>query len=285
MNIAMTSAAGGIARPRPGWLEVSRGRAFATHLAASATVVGTVCALIFWVWYPHPYFEAAGAWNVLRVLIGVDLVVGPLLTLIVFKPRKRGLALDLAVIAVVQLAALVYGLTVIYRERPYFTVFALDRFYVLARQDVGPAALNDPALTAARRIGEKPRIGPLLVVATRPSDVAGKQKLLEETVFEGKPDIERRPEFWGKYTDGADQVRSRAAPLAALAAVEPGAAAEIEHLTARLQRPENELGFLPMIAKNKDLALVVDLTDGMPLEVLDVDPWKAAADADAAALR
>ena len=109
---------------RKSWLEISRRRAFLTHLALSATIVGIACAAIFFIWYPRPYFEATGAWHVLRVLIGVDLVLGPLLTLIVFKPGKWGLKFDLCAIALVQLAALIYGLTTIYEERPYFTVFA-----------------------------------------------------------------------------------------------------------------------------------------------------------------
>jgi len=114
---------------------VTRARAFWTHLAISSAIVGAACAVIFFVWYPYPYFQAAGAWNVLRVLIGVDLVLGPLLTLIVFKPGKRGLKSDLACIALVQIAALVYGLTVIHRERPYFMVFALDRFFLLSEPE------------------------------------------------------------------------------------------------------------------------------------------------------
>ena len=259
---------------RRGWLEVSRGRAFATHLGVSATVVGTVCALIFFVWYPHPYFVATGAWSVLRVLIGVDLVAGPLLTLIVFKPGKWGLKFDLCAIALVQLAALVYGVTVIYRERPYFTVFAVDRFYVLTRRDVDQTELAAPDLT--ERIGRKPMIGPVLVGALRPTDFAGAQRLLDETVFGGKPDIERRPAYWSRYGDAAAQAIARAKPLASLQVAHPEAAGQVADLVAALRLPEDRLGFLPVIAKNQDLSLVIDVADGRPLEVLAVDPWHDA---------
>lgn len=237
----------------------------------SATIVGSACAVIFFVWYPHPYFFATGAWTVLRVLIGVDVVLGPLLTLIVFKPGKRGLKLDLAVIAFVQLSAFVYGTTSIYRGRPYFTVFAVDRFYVLAREDVDADAL-------ARRerevsIGAKPLRGPLLVVAVRPSDLAAAQRLLDETVFRRMPDIERRPEFWRPYAAETAQVARRARPLATLRAARPASAAEIAAMPARLGLPEQRLGFVPLIARNRDLSFIVDVSSGAPLDVLDVDPW------------
>jgi hypothetical protein len=257
--------------PRKGLLEVSRGRAFLTHLIASATVVGGACAIIFFVWYPPPYFMATGAWSVLRVLIGVDLGLGPLCTLIVFKPGKRGLKFDLAAIAVVQLAALVYGMASIYQGRPYFTVFAIDRFYVLERAAVDPAELARRA--QVQPIGEKPIRGPLLVAASRPTDTAAMQRLLDETVFRGLPDIERRPEYWWPYTEQTARVASRAQPLAVLRAARPNSAAQIAALPARLGLPEERLGFLPLIARNRDLSFIVDRSSGAPLEVLDIDPW------------
>jgi hypothetical protein len=254
----------------PSWLQISRSRAFSTHLAFSAVVVGAVCALIFFVWYPHPYFQAVGAWNVLRILVGVDLVLGPVLTLILFKPGKRGLKLDLAFIACVQLAALVYGVTVIYRERPYFNVFAVDRFAVLAYSDVDRDEWN--AALAAGRLDAKPLRGPVLAIATLPTDLAASQRVLDD-VLSGKRDIDQRPEFWSRYEKGVAQVVARQRPLTALSAARPESASAIAALAARLGLSEERLGFLPMRAKNRDVSLVVDATTGEPLDVIAVDPW------------
>jgi hypothetical protein len=255
---------------RSSWLDVSRPRAVLSHLGLSAAIVGTACALIFFVWYPHPYFRATGASRVLLVLVGVDLVLGPLLTAIVFKPGKRGLKFDLVVIALVQLAAFVYGATTIYRGRPYFTVFAVDRFYVLARGDIVPEELARHERDDWLR---KPVRGPLVVAAQRPADIEVAQRLLDETLLQGKPDIERRPDFWSAYAERAEQVGARARPLAALSAARPQAASAIAALPARLGVPAERLGFLPLIARNRDLSFIVDMTSGTPLDVLDVDPW------------
>ena len=51
------------------------------------------------VWYPQPYFAAMGGATLILLLIGVDVVIGPLITLIVFDPKKKSLRFDLAVIA------------------------------------------------------------------------------------------------------------------------------------------------------------------------------------------
>ena len=56
-------------------------RAFAIHLTASAIVVLAFLGVMFFVWYPTPYFETDGGWTVLRILAGVHVVLGPLLTL------------------------------------------------------------------------------------------------------------------------------------------------------------------------------------------------------------
>jgi hypothetical protein len=245
---------------------MSKQRAFVVHLFASAALVGLVCALVFFFWYPAPYFSAKGTWTVLAVLLGVDLVVGPLLTLYLYRPQKPGLMIDMSVIVVVQLAALIYGTAVIYTERPYFTVFAVDRFEVVARREV------DTALIASPELRDKPLAGPVLAVALLPEAPEELQKLLEEVIIEGKPDIDRRPEYWQPYAAHAQRVIDKSRSLNALTAREE-TRPKVERLLRRLGRPIEELSFLPLIGKDRDFAFVIDKQTGEPLDLIDVDPW------------
>lgn len=250
-----------------GWRSVSTRHAFLSHLAMSAAIVGTVCALIFFVWYPAPYFEIRGAWNVLRVLIGVDLVVGPLLTLILFRPNKRGLAVDVVMIAMIQLSALLYGTTMIYQERPYYAVFAVDRLEVLAKRDVDAAAVVGTAFE------NKPPVGPIMAVAAVPSDPVEFQRLLQETLFEGKPDIERRPDRWSAYAESKDAVLARAEPLSALLEKRPDAAEEVARVSRALDTDPADIFYVPGIGGDRAVTLVLDPETALPLESLDIDPW------------
>ncbi len=75
---------------------MSRWKAAGIHLSISILIGLVVGALLFGVWYPPPFFHAAGADMLVLLLVGVDVVLGPLLTLIVFKSGKRGLKFDLA---------------------------------------------------------------------------------------------------------------------------------------------------------------------------------------------
>jgi hypothetical protein len=252
---------------RRGLLDVSKSRAFVVHLSASAVVVGTLCAIIFVLWHPAPYFTAKGASDVLRVLIGVDLVLGPALTLILFKPRKPRLLFDLSVIVVIQLAALIYGTTVIYEERPYYSVFAVDRFEVLAYGDA------DSSLIENEELRRKPFVGPILAVASLPEDPVTFQRLLQETVSEGKPDIEHRPEFWSPYASRSADVLARARALADLAEEKPAAQEEVSRLTESLNLDIAELGYLPLVGKDRSFVVVIDSETAGLVDIIDVNPW------------
>lgn len=251
---------------------MSTTRAFLTHLSISATVVGVALAIIFFVWYPAPYFEVAGAWNVVRILITVDLIVGPLLTLILYKPGKPGLLFDLSVIALVQLSALVYGLTVIYSERPYFVVFAVDRFEVLARKDIDESSIAD------QRLRQKSWDQPIYVVAEMPESFEEQQQLIDD-VIQGKPDIERRPEFWSPYADNTDQVLAKATPLTRLMKERPDAAEYATEIIA--QHPDGErLSGVPVIGKQGAYVFVIEPEEKKPVALIPVDPWVPPAESE-----
>ena len=61
---------------------MTRLRAFAVHLTASILILLLFLMIMLLVWYPAPYFKINGGWKVLRILAGVDVVLGPLLTLL-----------------------------------------------------------------------------------------------------------------------------------------------------------------------------------------------------------
>lgn len=243
---------------------MSTRKAFFIHLAISATVVGAVLALIFLVWYPEPFFAAQGAWRVVRVLVFVDLIVGPVLTLMLYRPGKWGARFDLCVIALVQLTALAYGVSVVYKERPYFMVFAVDRFELVAESQV------DLSRVDYARTGPK-GWGPLRVFAPIPPEGPERQQLLEEVLFKGAPDIELRPERYVAFSEALPEIRRRAKPLAELVGQYPDLGGRIERL--RRDYGDSRLGFLPLKGKVQDLAVVLELEQAELLAGFAVDPW------------
>ncbi len=218
---------------------MSRLRGFLIHLSLSAAVVGCVFAVVFFLWYPRPYFEVVGAWYLVRLLVFVDVVLGPLLTLIIFKSGKPGLKFDLTFIALVQVAALIYGTGIIYQERPYYLVFSVDRFEVVARQDVDVTQIKYDALR------EKPWTGTVKVFARLPDDPVALSTFTEEVVFEGKPDLERRAEFWHPYADYARDAPARALPVEASLTEIEDVAGRAPRIIERHRDDHARMGYVP----------------------------------------
>lgn len=106
-------------------------RAVGIHLAISAVLFGAALYLILAHWYPGFHFLVDGGWQGVRIMIAVDFVLGPLLTLIVFNPFKarRLIVLDLSCIGIAQFSALVWGFYAVHSQRPVAVSFHDGTFY------------------------------------------------------------------------------------------------------------------------------------------------------------
>lgn len=249
---------------------MSKLRAFFLHTLISVAIVMPVCCITFFVWYPQPYFRIVDAWYLIAILVSVNFIAGPLLTLIVFRSGKPGLTFDLYFIGLVQLAALGYGTTVIYQERPYFLVFAVDRFEILPKKDVDIAAIRFEALN------HKPFIGTVPVIARLPEDPEELSDFTAGVIFDGRPDLERRSEYWHPYADYALEVADAAQALDELLTGEPEVVRLASASFEKFGRDHARLGFLPVVGRTSDHSMVLDLETGEQLEILPVDPFQYA---------
>lgn len=121
---------------------MTRYSAAAIHLGLSILVSLLLLSLFWFVWYPRPLLRALGGAEVFLLLICVDVILGPILTLVVFKSGKRTLRFDLAVIGVVQLAALLYGVYTMFLGRPIYLAGDGSRFVVVQASDLDPTRTN-----------------------------------------------------------------------------------------------------------------------------------------------
>jgi hypothetical protein len=107
---------------------MSRLQAFAIHLAISTLIFLGRAYLVLYQWYPDFFFDTDGGWEGMRIIVAVDLILGPCLTLIVFKAGKPGLKTDLAMIGVFQALCLAAGVYVVHSERPVALVYVDGQF-------------------------------------------------------------------------------------------------------------------------------------------------------------
>ncbi|MDC1287461.1 hypothetical protein N8198_06205 [Gammaproteobacteria bacterium] len=139
-------------------LLITKLKATAVHLSMSIAVFIYLAYQIYYIWYPEPYFSVDGGWAGIRLVGAVDLVLGPLITFLVFDLRKsrRAIFFDLIVIAVIQIAALSYGIYSTYTQRPVAAV-VLDQFFYSSTMEQYAGTLES-ASELQRFSDEKPPI-------------------------------------------------------------------------------------------------------------------------------
>jgi hypothetical protein len=106
-------------------------KASGIHFSLSLIIFFILAYQIYYNWYPIPYFSVDGGWQGIRLIAGVDLVLGPLITFLIFDLTKsrRAIIFDLSIIVVVQITALVYGIVTTYQQRPV-AIILIDQFVV-----------------------------------------------------------------------------------------------------------------------------------------------------------
>ncbi len=246
----------------------NRWKASGLHLALSAAIGVAVVALMLALWYPQHYFAAMGGATLIILLIGVDVVIGPLITLIIFDPKKKSLRFDLAVIALLQVSALVYGCVVMFTSRPVYSVFVIDRFEVIAAN----AIEEESRQKAAPEFSSLPLTGPKVVGAREPADPKRKTDIVI-AAGNGGPDLANMPDLYVPYPDVRQDAARAAKPLAELAKRQPHDAPVIRSFIAGSGRAEDGIGFVPMKARNRDMAVVVDKKSGDIVGFVPVNPW------------
>jgi len=192
---------------------LSRWQAAGLHFLICVAIAAVVVTVMLEVWYPGALFEAAGGNTLLVILVGVDVTLGPLLTLVVFQAGKPGMAFDLWFIAIVQIAALVYGAYIVFLARPAFVVFVKDRFEVVTAAELEPEALAEAKYPQFRKV---PLSGPGLAVAEAPTDPAELKKVFEDALA-GK-DMQHFPRLYRPYAEHRAEVLAKAKPLERLRA-------------------------------------------------------------------
>jgi hypothetical protein len=245
---------------------MNRFKAFSIHLGVSLGIFIVLLLLIVFVWYPQPYFAADGGWQGIRIIAGVDLVIGPLLTLIVFKPGKPGLKFDLTAIALAQTLALVVGVGLVYGQRTAMVVFADGEFYSLNHGQIEAAGAGADAILRASAAA------PAYAYVRTPED---KKALLAEKmkILGGGSMLFLRGDLYAPMDDAnRKQVLAHGLDIVKLGQVRPSNKERLDAFLAKQGRPAADFAFLPLHCRYADVVLVLSRADGKIVDSLNIDP-------------
>lgn len=242
---------------------LSRWQAAGLHFLICLVIASVTVTVMLLVWYPRPLFEAAGGNDLLFILVGVDVVLGPLLTLVVFRAGKRGMKFDLWVIGLVQVAALAYGVHIVYLARPAFIVFIKDRFELASAVDLPAEKLAEARYPQFR---SAPVTGPVLVAADFPTDPAERQKVVE-AAFAGL-DLHFFPRYFVPYAERRSQVLAAAMTMERLRATEPPSARATDEWLASSGTPPGAVRALLLRTRFAWIVVLVDPATAQPVKML-----------------
>lgn len=235
-----------------------RWRAFSIHLAISLAILAVLLYVLFVYWFPGHLFDTDGGWQALRIIIGVDLVLGPLLTLVVASPGKplSELRKDFSVIALIQASALTWGTWMAWENRPYAMLWMDGDFNSMPYSAfAGHPATRD---MLARMPGTWPR----QVIVRLPADL-GQRAGLFSRAMKDKTSVLFSPELYEPFSIDDPEVRNAAMAYAQKLLSRADARADL--VNAGLIEPDLVSGrvlLLPVYTRATEYHLAYNLEDG-----------------------
>ena len=242
-----------------------RVKVFLSHLAISLSVALVGLFLVFRVWHPAPLQKAVGVTDIFLMLLVIDVIVGPLLSLVVASSKeKKTLKFDLSVIAAVQLAAYLYGMHSIAVSRPVYIAFDKLRFEMVQADSVVRATDK----TILPEYQSNPLLYPQWVSVRPYKDVTEQNQRTMMEMQEGiSPSMQA--DLYQPINEGWSGMLERKHELEELKQYNSA-----EQVAKELAAYPQADSFLPMKAPAVDMAVLLDSKHKQVLGSVDLRPWK-----------
>lgn len=267
----------------------NRFKASGIHFLLSLTIVSIVLSYLVFVLYPQPFYELQDLHKVVVTLICVDIVLGPLLTLIVFNPKKKWLKLDLLAIGLVQVMALSYGVYTSYISRPIYVVFSDDRFNsVTANEytylDLKKIPSNNPYL-------QLPITGPKWLGAIRPDNLSKAEKMDLEFSTALGDGLRVMPQYYVPYEEIKPAIKKISKLASTLDLSENNPIFEekskeskkgvptleqvkaLKRWLSSLSIPLSKIGLVPIKGRENYAIIAINIDTVEVIDSVSIDPW------------
>lgn len=246
-----------------------RVKAGCIHFAISTLIAVISAALVFGLWYPYPYREISGGRELFSIVVIVDVLLGPLITLAIFNPSKsrRELRLDLFIVALLQLGALCYGMWTVFVARPVHMVFEYDRFRIVHAVDIPSELLN----RAPPNIEVLPKMGPTLL-SLRPFVNSDEKMKATMVALEGIS-LSAQPGLWQPYADAKSEIWKASKPISELKTRFSAQAAAIDAVIASTGRRPETLAYLPLVGRQSFWTVFFDPVSGEMIAYMPLDSF------------
>lgn len=237
---------------------------FLSHLSISFLIALFVVGLVFLIWYPSPLASAVGVTHIFLMLLAIDIIVGPVLGLLVYKEGKKSLKLDLAVIIALQVSALCYGVYSIEQGRPAWLVYNVDRFELIKKNEI----IEENISKANKQYQQVAWLKPEFVTIESAKDNTQRNNDLFTEVL-GGISLAQRPERYVDFSNAKSLIQTKAQKLTDLNKY--NTSKDVEEVLVKYPQAD---AFLPLKASEVDMAVLVNKKSGSVIKIVDLRPWE-----------
>lgn len=244
-------------------------RASGIHLGISLCIAALAAVVVFGLWYPYPYREISGGRSLFMLVVCVDVVMGPLITLIIFnraKPRRE-LVTDFTLVGLLQLAALSYGLWTVFVARPVHLVFEYSRMSVVHAIDVDPTLLA----RAPADLQKLPLTGPT-PIALRPFKDQAESFDATMAAVGGAP-LSARSDLWQPYASSVADILKESKPASDLPTRFAEQTVQINQAIKDSGKTVDQLRYLPLVGRNNAWTVLLDAQTAEPMGYIPLDSF------------
>ena len=235
---------------------------FLSHLSISFLIALLIIGLVFFVWYPAPLAKAVGVINIFLMMLAIDVIVGPILGLLIYKEGKKILKFDLTVIITIQIIALCYGIYSIEQGRPAWLVYNIDRFDLVRKNEI----FEDNISKALPQFQNISWLKPQYVAVQFAKDKNQRNDDMFAEVL-GGISLAQRPERYVDFVQAKEQIQQRAQKIELLKKYNDKI--DVEKILAKYPQTT---AFLPMKASAVDMTVLIDQKANV-VEIVDLRPW------------
>lgn len=244
-------------------MKSKRNRFFLWHFLISICISLISLFWVFQVWYPSPLAKATDVTHIFLMLLAIDVILGPVLGFIVYKEKKKTLKFDLAVIFLLQLFALGYGLFSISQARPVWIAYNVDRFELIRANDI----IADKLEKAYPQYQTASWLKPKFVGVQISENIEEKNQNMFEEVL-GGISIAQRPERYVSIDQVQTPMKSRSQSLSQLNKY--NTSSDVHKI---LLKYPNANAWLPLKANAIDMVVLINKDTAEIIKIVDLRPW------------
>ncbi len=234
------------------------------HFLLSAIAISLIFLTVVLLWFPSPFLALTNFKDIATIVIAVDLVLGPLLTFVVFNPKKKSLKKDLAVIVSIQIVALLYGIYTLFLIHPVYITFHGNAFNMVIAKQATPEKAKYEQLKVSKL--SKPTF------VYMKSNKKTRDQIFAETVNGGR-DIEAHAELYEPYENHLDTILENSLDMVKLFD-KKNLTPSSENFLKKYNHSKDDYAYLPLIGTSSNAIIVLDKKSAEVITAINTDPWK-----------